>query len=336
MIGEIRGRAFAMIGRLRGRRIYLLEKIFFFAEECPQLARGGAAQEEIMQGSTILDIVLGLFFIFFLGSIVCSAIQERIAAGMRNRARDLETALYNMLGEKHGDDFMGHPLIRSLCKNAGSSPSYIPASLFSQTLIEILRDANKAEFSSEGIRNSINAIQSEDLKKSLLLYFDQAHGNLEKFRSGIEGWFDASMDRATGWYKRRVHSILLALAVGLCAVLNIDTVEIVQRMASNKALATLAASAATQAVKSGTTTELNAAYTNLATYAIGWQEGWPQMEKAITSQGFFQVIFTGLMKVIGVSISAFAMSLGAPFWFDLMGKVSNLRSNGKMPEKATN
>jgi hypothetical protein len=36
----------------------------------------------------------------------------------------------------------------------------------------------------------------------------------------------------------------------------------------------------------------------------------------------------GLGKVLGLLVTAFALTLGAPFWFDLLGKVSNLRGSG--------
>jgi hypothetical protein len=36
----------------------------------------------------------------------------------------------------------------------------------------------------------------------------------------------------------------------------------------------------------------------------------------------------------GWVLTAFAVSPGAPFWFDLLGKVSNLRGAGIKPERA--
>jgi hypothetical protein len=35
-----------------------------------------------------------------------------------------------------------------------------------------------------------------------------------------------------------------------------------------------------------------------------------------------------LGKILGLLVTGFALSLGAPFWFDLLGKVSNLRGAG--------
>ena len=39
-------------------------------------------------------------------------------------------------------------------------------------------------------------------------------------------------------------------------------------------------------------------------------------------------------KAIGLVLTAAAVTLGAPFWFDLLGKVARVRSAGARPAKA--
>ena len=41
-----------------------------------------------------------------------------------------------------------------------------------------------------------------------------------------------------------------------------------------------------------------------------------------------------LVKILGLLMTVAAVSLGAPFWFDLLGKVAQLRSTGKREEPA--
>jgi hypothetical protein len=68
-------------------------------------------------------------------------IQEWIAARLKWRARMLEKTLGKMLTDSTlVDQFFNHPLIRSLYtgKNNDNKPSYIPASQFSQAMIDIL------------------------------------------------------------------------------------------------------------------------------------------------------------------------------------------------------
>jgi hypothetical protein len=41
-----------------------------------------------------------------------------------------------------------------------------------------------------------------------------------------------------------------------------------------------------------------------------------------------------LAKIVGLLFTAIAVSLGAPFWFDLLNKLVNFRASGNKPEKA--
>jgi hypothetical protein len=45
------------------------------------------------------------------------------------------------------------------------------------------------------------------------------------------------------------------------------------------------------------------------------------------------IILWFFLKIIGILFTAGAVSMGAPFWFDLMNKVIYLRNTGKRPEE---
>ena len=51
------------------------------------------------------------------------------------------------------------------------------------------------------------------------------------------------------------------------------------------------------------------------------------------------VIFTGAKVILGVfmgwALSAIAISMGAPFWFDILGKVINVRNTGPKPTSSS-
>jgi hypothetical protein len=38
------------------------------------------------------------------------------------------------------------------------------------------------------------------------------------------------------------------------------------------------------------------------------------------------------VKILGLLVTVLAISLGAPFWFDLLNRLVNLRSTGKPPD----
>ena len=45
--------------------------------------------------------------------------------------------------------------------------------------------------------------------------------------------------------------------------------------------------------------------------------------------------WNGATMLIGWLISGIAIAMGAPFWFDLLGKVMNVRNTGKPPKSST-
>jgi len=49
------------------------------------------------------------------------------------------------------------------------------------------------------------------VKSALQTLFNDAGSDLQRFRKGVEGWFNSAMDRVSGWYKRRTHVIIFAL-----------------------------------------------------------------------------------------------------------------------------
>src|SRR6185437_3433893 len=69
---------------------------------------------------------------------------------------------------------------------------------------------------------------------------------LAKLRGAVESWFDGAMDRVGGWYKRRTQCASLALAAVLAGALNLDSIEMAQRMSKNTTLRQAIAAQAAQ------------------------------------------------------------------------------------------
>lgn len=94
-----------------------------------------------MSITLILNVLLGLFFTWTLLSLSAMQIQEWTSARLKWRSRMLEKTLGKLLTDfTLVDQFYNHPLIRSLYtgKDNNNKPSYIPASQFSQAMIDIL------------------------------------------------------------------------------------------------------------------------------------------------------------------------------------------------------
>lgn len=107
-------------------------------------------------GSTMLEVAIGLIFVYLLMSLLCSAFSELINALFRLRAKDLEKGIARLLDDsfkadgtvKTGTDgssnlserFFKNPLIVALSEK-GKKPSYIPSRIFSLALWNMATEA---------------------------------------------------------------------------------------------------------------------------------------------------------------------------------------------------
>lgn len=91
----------------------------------------------------ILDVFLGMVFMWLVLSIATMSIQEWIASYLRWRAKDLEAAIRRLLGNDQlwADQLYIHPLIQGLAEKTSLKPSYIPANKFALALYDIVMTA---------------------------------------------------------------------------------------------------------------------------------------------------------------------------------------------------
>ena len=295
-----------------------------------------------MSGSEILDVAIGLIFVYLLLGLLCSAFNEWIARIFALRSRTLEAGIKNLLkgqcpdGRELAEVFYNHPLIKSLSKE-GSKPSYIPNSAFALALMDIFTLAKETGSEViEGIKNTIGQFPEtcDDVKKSLLLLISSTENDINKIRENIEEWFDNSMARVSGWYKRKTQTITLIVAIVVSVGLNVDTFSIADHLYrddSARALAITAAQETIQKPPAGDSLSLSSRIesTQVELEKLKLPVGWSASVQFPHNLGEF------VNKILGWLFTAFALSLGAPFWFDVLKKLVNLRSTGTVPDKVT-
>jgi hypothetical protein len=395
-----------------------------------------------MLGSSIIDIAIGLIFVYLLLSLICSAANEIIESYSKKRAKDLERGVSEMLRDPAlVESLYKHPLIYSLfpkpyTPGGDNLPSYIPARNFALALMDIACPADNqtrsgaAGSTGAGLQNmaaaslpklretlAANTTLPPDVKKALMTFADAAADDPKKVRENIEGWFDSSMDRVSGWYKRRSQLIVLVVGLVLTILLNVDTLAIVRTLSTDTAMRDSLVAAAQEYAKNNPTPTPAPASTpsaspsplrspskvpspspmssrspagkpsprvappatgasspggsavasvspvtttpkepaagalppgpcvgekntpecriqqNLAEIKkLGLPIGWTRAEGDprsvyVSPQAWF-------LRIIGWLVTALALSLGAPFWFDMLNKFIVVRSTVKPKEKS--
>ena len=220
-----------------------------------------------MFGSSILDIAIGMVFIYLLLSLICSAANEIIERYSKKRASDLENGIREMFQSQDlVKELYEHPLVYSLFAKPYSPggknlPSYIPARNFALALMDLIgkgaaqgatgSDLTKsAEGAMANLRATIQANQTlpDNVKNALLTFVDSSH-NPARVRENIENWFDSAMDRVSGTYKRRSQLIILVLGLVIAILVNVNSITLVRALSSDRSMRDSLVAAATEYAK---------------------------------------------------------------------------------------
>jgi hypothetical protein len=102
-----------------------------------------------MTGSTALDVVIGLIFIYSLYSLLTTTLTELIATWIQMRAAFLHKAIRRMLDDDSGTNifsvqFFKQPLIKYMASGPrwfAHKPAYLSSNNFAKNLIETLKQA---------------------------------------------------------------------------------------------------------------------------------------------------------------------------------------------------
>lgn len=368
-----------------------------------------------MDSLGILDLVIGLFFIYFVFSVICTSVVEGLSHLFQWRSRTLEKWLIDLfhkqikapsdLNAKSGDspdtekssssrqaggeeeskdegsetnDSLGsllasHDLIRGLTRRK-RKPDYIPAHIFSSALFSVLIKGTEQSatepYDALKLKEVIKGSQlKQGLKDYLLQALEESHGSITLVRKRLETWFDYSMEGLTESYKKqtRIWTFFIAMLIAFSA--NVDTIALAKYLYENPAQAAILAAAAEKEVADSTLykevqkslanieqnlqqSKVDSAKTSVVIQQtkesiqraqkqyhnlnaklkatglpLGW-EGWNKVDSD-------DKCMLWVRKILGILLTAFALTLGAPFWFDMINKLVNIRSAGNKPATST-
>lgn len=323
-----------------------------------------------MFGSQVLDVAIGLIFIFLMLSLVVTAFNELVAAWLKLRSKMLWKGVLQLLANKQvAEAVYAHPLVASLSKSSKAKPSYIPSRTFVLALLDGLTEVGAAPPATlEEVKTVLaNMDRKSPMVIALTVLMHDAAGNLEDFKKNLEQWFDNSMERVSGWYKRQTQYILLGMAIVITVWANADVVVLTNTLWHDPAVRTALVAQAQQysdqqrkdaepaaaAQAAGgpppppaqppaeapdveaATAKFDKSVAQIQSLGIplGWRDAADPSDKREAFPAAADIPATLGKHFLGWLLTALAISMGAPFWFDMLNKVISIRSAGKAPEE---
>jgi hypothetical protein len=317
--------------------------------------------------SDALELAIGLAFVFFLFSLTTTAVLEFLETFTRTRASKLLEGIKELLGnpavasagEEAAHAIYGHPLVQGLYRGDFKTalqrrqlPSYVPTRNFALALMDqvIAGRINAAETNASLPRESSSTfadrlhlaaerIDNPHLRQAMLQAVKIGGDDARRVQDHLEHWYDSSMDRVSGWYKRRSQTLLFWLGLVGALALNVNTLTIAEELAKNATLRRAIASEAERRDVPPADASATADKIDRLGLPIGWTAGAvASLELPLQLQSPKRSAWTlalgSLQIALGYLLTAFAISLGSPFWFDMLNRLMVIRETVKPHEKS--
>lgn len=287
--------------------------------------------------SATIETVIGLMLIYLVLSLFCTSLNEAIAGLLRLRGRVLFAELRRVIDDEEvGRSFWRSGLVHALSGNrpgrdvtGATAPSHIDTRIFVLALMQALRrtgtkgDAPGPTQRPDATPGEIVAMSGAQpgsvLHDALLALAERSGQSTEAFEDELAQWFDQAMGRASGLYRRHMRLMSFVVAGVIVAAFGADTLAIIEVLWRDDTV--------------------RANFTDIAAALVA-QETPPSPETLDTllpeilpmTLGLPESICEGgclAERFLGSLMTALAMTLGAPFWFDLLSRVVRMRDTAR-------
>ena len=309
-----------------------------------------------MNLGTALDVAIGLVLMYLLLSLAVTAAVEYLSQLFTIRANNLAYTLRRLLDGGSSEAQKGKSILRlflappvaslpgvapaglfgkfeasgqiaTMTQSSGRISSYLDSATFAKGLSEALDLYERAKAGPNIAANVVAGLPESPIKQVIQDELIRAGADLAQFEQAMAAWFDKAMDRASGIFKRWTQVVSIALGIALAGALNADTFAVGQRLWDDDVLRDQIVKVAVAKVDGqkslpDTRQDIDDIRKELSIFPIGWGYGTNPRD-----------CWGWLSKICGIVFTGAALAFGAPFWFDTLSKLVNLRSSGVKPEE---
>lgn len=310
-----------------------------------------------MFGSQALETAIGLVLLFFVLAVAVSSVTELISQGLQKRARDLEKTIARMLSASQSDP-TGSPVsrfwggVRRLVRRPASTPSGLPEEIDRRLRVGVARGAkgymSAKSFADAAVELMTSSATSgtypsgtEALYTRMEQLAAQARGDLTKVKAGLEAWFDDAMVAAADAYKRWTTVVVLLTGLVLTVLANASAIDVAKDLWTSSATRAAVVEAADATVEQGQSgacadksgiegVSCSVEQTSTLDLPLGWSDDrlWASDASGGETAGWW------VSHVLGWVLTALLLMMGAPFWFDVLSRLTALRATSSKPASA--
>lgn len=289
-----------------------------------------------MFNSTVLEVAIGMISCYCAVSLIVSSINEGVSSMLQLRGKYLLQGIqkllndpdFNHMAQAVYNNAQFHPAGDGQAVNAKdleSLPSYASPRQFATALTDTLTTLQTLP---GDMGSAIQNIPNPQLRQALSSMYERAGNDLSQFEAEVAYWFDQSMQRLAGAYKRTIQVWTVVFGLVLAMVFNIDTFHLFKVLWLHP---TLAANISADQFANAQVAMDQLSVTSLP---IGWEK--PPFSWGADGPHWNYGLSDFLLMALGWGVTVLTTLFGAPFWFDLLQKATHLRGAGNKPASTPN
>lgn len=300
-----------------------------------------------MSLSQVLEVALGLALTYYLMGLVVSWMSQFVMNTFETRGRTLEGVLRRIVGGKTLGQLLSMPQIRSLApvryqdwrdifsrnaKLVEKRVEKIPVS----NLLDAFFDLAKLDIaaSSEELIELINKLPPSEGKTELLRLANSGVSNVLELRAKMALWFDGLMNQASEMFTALARRYVILFSLALTLVLGVDSIDLFRQLWATpdmRAIASVKAQSYIDQYGYEAETETLLAELEELTIHIGWSSVLKNVPPVDAAADF---LWFWLLKITGLLMTTVAVAQGAPFWYDLLRKMTTVKSPTPNPPRS--
>jgi hypothetical protein len=299
------------------------------------------------------DILIGVTTVLLLFSMAVTLITQTVTTILQRRGKHLLSGLADLMqqlgipdrscAEKIAATLLTHPLI---AEPGGKLGMVIHRAEFIKLLLDFAggnsasvleEDARKALIATLA-RNGISdpettlkniwamSLQLEGSNPELANHVRDGlaivHEGASDFVARVHFWFDQTIDRVNHRFARSTHWVTLGAAALVTLTLQLDVIAVIDRLSVDEQTRAAFVSQATRQYAAESANGAPDLMTDMAAYSLFNSAGLITLP---SSENWLRQ-FTYTRKWPGMALSILLLSLGAPFWYNVLKDLIGLRS----------
>jgi hypothetical protein len=285
----------------------------------------------------IFEVAIGLILVYYVLGAVVSTITQIVTESLQTRGAALEQFLVRIAGNKTVD-LTNLPQIKALrpiryanwwrVLSAGTEEKKvekIPAETLVNAFFDITGLTAQHSMSPEDLTCLIGKLPDSEGKQALLNWINQGVININDLRTRTNDYISGTLNQASLTFRARARSFVIIFSLLITLIFGTDSIQLAKDLWADAGLRAIAAQQASLITSQpGQTQDITALFNKLGT--LSFRIGWWQTQSLPALRSIPDWITFVLLKILGLGITAVAVSQGSSFWYDLLKKATGTSS----------